>query len=124
MVAGGPPGFLPEGAGEGTGERGHGPGQGAVLWFDAEVAGEVVLVIPGGRADRGRLGCGEDGGIAVSDAAQHPLVFRPGRASAGRPGGGGLAGVAAELLRPGEERGQDLGQAAACLQDQQVSAAV
>jgi hypothetical protein len=56
VVAGGPLGLLPEGAGEGFGVGGHGPGQGAVAGVDAEVAGEVVLVVPGGGADRGRLG--------------------------------------------------------------------
>lgn len=50
------PGLLPEGVGEGVGVSGHGPGQGAVAGLDAEVAGEVVLVMPGGGADRGPLG--------------------------------------------------------------------
>jgi hypothetical protein len=35
-------------------------------------------------------------------------------------GGGGLAGIAAEFFRLGDERRRDLGQAAARLQDQQV----
>jgi hypothetical protein len=47
VVAGGPLGFLPEGAGEGADVGGHGPGQGAVGGLDAEVAGEVILVVPG-----------------------------------------------------------------------------
>ena len=46
VVAGGPLGFLPEGVGEGVGVSGHDPGQGAVAGLDAEVAGEVVLVVP------------------------------------------------------------------------------
>ena len=105
VVAGGPLGFLPEGAGEGIGIGGHGAGQGAVAGFDAEVPGEVAGVVPGPGADRGRLGRVEDGGIALFDAAQHPLVLFPGRVSVEHPAGGSLPGVAAELLRLGDERG-------------------
>jgi hypothetical protein len=118
------PGLLPEGAGGGVGVSGHGPGQGAVAGLHAEVAGEVVLVVPGPGSDRGRLDRVEDGGVALVDAAPHPLVRFPGRISVEHPGGGGLAGVAAEFGRPGDERGRDLGQAAARLQDQQVAAPI
>jgi hypothetical protein len=52
VVAGGPLGFLPEAAGEGVRVGRHGARQGAVAGIDAEVAGEVVLGVPGGRADR------------------------------------------------------------------------
>ena len=81
------------------------------------------MVVPGSGADRGRLGRAEDGGVAFGDGAKHPLVLLPGRA-AGHPAGGGLAGVAAECIRLGDERRRDLRQAAARLQDQQVAAPV
>ena len=115
MVSGGPLGFLSEGADVG----GHSPRQSAVAGLDAEVAGEVAGVVPGPEADRGRLGCAEGGWVAVGGAAQHLLVLFPGRVPVGHAAGGRLAGVAAELLRLGDERGRDLGQAAARLQDQQ-----
>ncbi|HLM88029.1 MAG TPA: hypothetical protein VK284_03220 [Streptosporangiaceae bacterium] len=67
VLAGGPLDFCPEAAGEGVG--GHGAGQGGVAGFQAEVAGEVVLVVPGGRADRGRLDRVENGGVTLVDAA-------------------------------------------------------
>jgi len=75
VVACGPLGFLPEGIGEGAGVGGHGAGQAPVGGLDAEVAGEVAGVVPGGRADGGRLGRVEDGGVAIFDAAQYPLVL-------------------------------------------------
>ena len=63
-------------------------------------------------------------GVALFDAAQHLLAFFPGRVSVEDPAGGGLARVAAEFLRLSDERGRDLGQAAAGLQDQQDRAPV
>ena len=45
VVAGGPPGFLPEGIGEGGGVGGHGAGQAPVGGLDAEIAGEVAGVV-------------------------------------------------------------------------------
>ena len=50
VVACGPLGFLPEGIGEGVGVGGRGAGQAAAGGLDAEVAGEVVLAVPGGGA--------------------------------------------------------------------------
>src|SRR5450755_2207819 len=120
VLAGGPLGFLPEAAGEGVRVCGHGAGQGAVAGFDAEVAGEVILVIPGGRPDRGRLDRVQDGGVSLLDAAQHPLVGVLGGAAVEDPARGCLAGVAAEFLRGGDDRRRDLGQPPARLQDQQV----
>jgi hypothetical protein len=61
VVAGGPLGFLPEGAGEGAGVGGHGPGKGAVAGLNSEVAGEVVLAVP-------RLGPVAGGSIAPGTA--------------------------------------------------------
>jgi len=123
VLAGGPLGFLPEAAGEGVRIGVHGAGQGAVAGFDAEVAGEVVLV-PGAGADRGLLDHVEDGGVAVLDAAQHPLVGVLGTVAVEDPARGCLAGVAAEFLRGGDNRRRDLGQAPARAQDQQVAGPV
>jgi hypothetical protein len=120
VVAGGPLGFPPEAAGEGVRIGRHGARQGAVAGIDAEVAGEAVLGVPGGRADRGRPGRVEDGRVAVLDAAQRPLVRLVGGAAAGHPAGGCLAGVPAEFLRLGDDRRRDLGQPPAGPQDQQV----
>ena len=105
VVAGGPLGFLPEGAGEGVGVGGHGAGQAAVGGIDAEVAGEVVLGVPGGGADRGRLGRVEDGGVAFFDAAQHPLVRFLGRVPVEDPAGGGLAGRRGRVPPPWRRAG-------------------
>jgi len=105
VVAGGPLGFLPVGIGEGVGVGGHGAGQAAVGGLDAEVAGEVAGVVPGGGADRWRLGRVEDGGVAFVDAAQYALVLFLGRVPVEDPAGGGLAGGAAEFFGLGDERG-------------------
>jgi hypothetical protein len=120
VLAGGPLGFLPEAAGEGVGVGRHGAAHGAAAGFDAEVAGEVVLAVPGGRAGRGRLEGVEDGGVALVDAVQHPLPGAIGGAAVEGPAGGCLAGVAAEFLGFGDDRRRDFGQPPARSQDQQV----
>jgi hypothetical protein len=95
VVAGAPLGFLTEGARIG----GHGPGQGAVARLDAEVAGKVFLAVPGPRADRGRLGGVEDGGVASSmprstrrySSGVFPSKTRPAALLAPRPSSSALA---------------------------------
>ena len=123
-VAGGPLGFLPEGAGEGFGVGGHGPGAGRCRRGRCRGRGRGR---PGharrrGRSRAARPRLGRLGRPLRS--AKHPLVLFLGRVSVEHPAGSGPIGVAAEFLRFGDERGRDLGQAAARLQDQQVAAPV
>jgi hypothetical protein len=99
------PGLLPEGAGEGVGVSGHGPGQGAVAGSMPRSGARSSWSYPAPGSDRGRLDRVEDGGVALVDAAPHPLTRFPGRISVEHPGGGGLAGVAAEFGRPGTSGG-------------------
>jgi hypothetical protein len=99
VLAGGPLDFGPEAAGEGAGVGRHGVVQDAVAGFEAE----VVLVVPGGRADRGRP-------IALSTAGspssmpQYAPVCLVGAVGVEGPGGGCLASAAAEFGGPGGER--------------------
>jgi hypothetical protein len=64
----------PEAVRQGVGVGGHGVVQGGAAGIQAGVAGEVVLVVPGGRADRERPGRVEDGGVALLDAQRVPAV--------------------------------------------------
>ena len=81
------------------------------------------MAVPGGGSDRRRLDRVEDGGIAVVDSAQHPLVG-VGGVAVEDPGGGCLAGVPAEFFRFGDDRRRDLGQPPGRLQEEQVSGPV
>ncbi len=109
MVAGGPLGFVPEGVGVGVGVGGRGLWAGRGRRARGRGRGEVVLVLHGHGADRGRLGRVEDGGVAVVDAVQHPLVCLLWGVAVEDPGGGRVVGVAPEFGGPGGERVLRLG---------------